>query len=215
MNATVACIVEGHGEVAALPILLRRLAHEAGIYELTIPTPIRCPRSKYLRKVEGRLSLVEGELMRLIQLAVNKPPSEEKGAILIVLDADDACPAEVGPQILRLAQRVRPGIQFGVVLPKREYEAWLLAALESLAGKRNIVEAPQVPEQPEEIANAKGYLTGQLRQGHRYSETVDQPAFSSIFSFAEAEACDSFCKLRRDFRSLLTHLFPKSDGLQS
>ncbi len=93
----------------------------------------------------------------------------------------------------------------------RSMKAWLLAALESLAGKRNIVEAPQVPEQPEEIANAKGYLTGQLRQGHRYSETVDQPALSSIFSFAEAEACDSFCKLRRDFRFLLSHLFPGSD----
>ena len=215
MNPTLACIVEGHGEVAALPILLRRLAYEAGIYELNIPTPIRCPRSKYLRKAGGRLCLEERELVRLIQLAVNKLPSAEAGAILILLDADEACPAEVGPQILQLAHAVRPTIRFAVVLPKREYEAWLLAALRSLAGKRNVVDAPQVPERPEEIPDAKGYLTRQLRGDHRYSETVDQPALSSLFSFAQAEACDSFRKLRKEFGSLLFHLFPGSQAAEA
>lgn len=209
MNPTLACIVEGHGEVKAFPVLLRRLAQEENVFDLDIPMPIRCPRSKYIRKDAKGVHLEDSELKRVIALAVNKLPSIREGGILVLLDADESCPAELGPAIFRLANGLRPDVRIGVVLAKREYEAWFLAALESLAGKRNILDRTKIPSEPEEVSDAKGYLTSQMREGTRYSETVDQPALSSLFSLDEAESCDSFRKLRKEVRHLLDHLYPK------
>jgi hypothetical protein len=39
-------IVEGHGEVSAVPVLLRRLRDEAAAYRLEVNPPIRKPRSQ-------------------------------------------------------------------------------------------------------------------------------------------------------------------------
>ena len=48
---SVASIVEGDGEVAALPILLRRLAHEMDpVTQINPLPPIRVRRDKFLNK---------------------------------------------------------------------------------------------------------------------------------------------------------------------
>lgn len=44
----VACVVEGHGDVKALPILVRRLAAAAGVFDLSILQPHRCPRGRLI-----------------------------------------------------------------------------------------------------------------------------------------------------------------------
>ena len=61
MMVKIGCIVEGHGEVASVPILIRRVA--ASRYpELTIliRPPIRIPRNRIVRL---------GELERVVELA--------------------------------------------------------------------------------------------------------------------------------------------------
>lgn len=83
----IASIVEGDGEVSALPVLLRRLASEWDSAVAINPLPpIRVRRDKFLNKDE--------EFRRQLLLAAAK--SGENGWILIVLDADDDCPAELG-----------------------------------------------------------------------------------------------------------------------
>ena len=67
---TVAVIVEGYGEVAAVPILIRRLAAAvAPDTALAVRTPIRVQRDRFLRKA--------GELERYVQLAHTKPGARD------------------------------------------------------------------------------------------------------------------------------------------
>ena len=88
-------IVEGSGEVAALPILVRRIAAAAlrGAAP-QVPRPIRVRRDQFLK---------ENELERYVDLAARQ--SGPDGGVLIVLDADDDCPPELASRILRRATR--------------------------------------------------------------------------------------------------------------
>lgn len=47
-------IVEGHGEVDAVPVLLRRLRDEAGAFDLQIGVPIRHTRAQLVREATLR-----------------------------------------------------------------------------------------------------------------------------------------------------------------
>lgn len=76
---TIQPIVEGHGEVAAVPILLRRLALELTGAAVDVAPPIRVPRTQLLRA---------DALVRYVGLARRRADS-----ILILIDADDDCPA--------------------------------------------------------------------------------------------------------------------------
>ena len=101
-------------EVAALPILLRRLGEWLSPGKpVMVPTPIRVRRDRFLNRDE--------EFRRMLLLAAAKCGAA--GWILVLLDADDDCPAELGPRILERAQRVAPHRPISVVLAKREFEA--------------------------------------------------------------------------------------------
>jgi hypothetical protein len=185
-------IVEGHGEVQAAPVLLRRLASELDeTLHLEIPPPLRVPRSKLLK---------EEELRRAVELMARKTSPD--GALLVLLDADSDCPAEVGPRLLEWARAVRADRPVAVVLAKSEYEAWLIAAAVSLRGKRGLPADLDPPNNPEAMRDAKGWLGS--RMPHRYSETIDQAALTALMSLVEARACMSFQKLERDVRRLVT-----------
>jgi hypothetical protein len=77
-------IVEGHGEVQAVPVLLRRMAEALGVYNATVAKPIRCPRQKL---VKG------GELERVIELAARKVAGA--GQIIILVDSESDCPSRL------------------------------------------------------------------------------------------------------------------------
>lgn len=55
----IACVVEGHGEVEALPVLLRRIsaALEPSV-PLVIPRPIRIPRTRLVKQPELQRAMV-------------------------------------------------------------------------------------------------------------------------------------------------------------
>ena len=190
----IATIVEGHGEVEAVPILLRRIAERLSPdFAVDAPRPIRTGRRK-LRK--------EGELERVVRLAARLAGTD--GCILILLDADDDCPAELGSELLRRARGEQADCDIRVVLAKVEYEAWFLAALDSIAGKRGIAESAAQPPEPESIRDAKGWLSARMPSGQSYSPTLDQPALTAIFDLdSAARMAPSFDKLWRDVGSLL------------
>ena len=183
----VVSIVEGDGEVAALPVLLRRLGEwrTPGIY-LDVAVPIRVHRDRFLNK--------DDEFKRFLLLAAGK--CGEDGWILIMLDADDACPAEMGRDILDRARTCVPHRQISVVLANREYEAWFIAAAESLSGHRgfqcNLAESIVDAETPRD---AKGWLKERM-SGGTYGEVTDQPAFSARLDLQQAhDRSRSFRKL--------------------
>lgn len=145
----VASIVEGDGEVAALPVLLRRLnAWLTPELMPEIPKPIRVRRDRFLNREE--------ELGRHLLLAAAK--SGKDGWILILLDADYDCPAELGSQVLERARRVVPHRPVSVVLANREYEDWFLAAASSLNGKRGFADDDSDILDPEALTKRKGLV---------------------------------------------------------
>jgi len=190
----IVCIVEGHGEIEALPILLRRLRDRvAPSLALEIPKPIRVSKSSIL---------IDEEFKRYLELAARQL-IEPQDAVLVLLDADDDRVCTLAPKLLRVCESVRPGRLFSVVIATREYEAWFLAAAISLRGRRGLSHNILPPEHPESIADAKGWLTKHNVEGRSYKETLDQPALTAVFDLDAALATTSFDKLFRDFKLLV------------
>ena len=194
MQVTIASIVEGDGEVRALPKLLYRIANEQGVSLLTPKLPMRIPRSRLTapQGIERAVAAKAGEVMRA-------------GGILVILDADDDCPAHLGPQLLERARATRPDRHVAVVLANREWEAWYLAAMPSLAGQCGFPSDLRALDDPETPRDCKGRLTRARGHGHPYKETVDQAALAAVFDMKMArENSPSFDKFYRDVAWLLS-----------
>ena len=129
-----------------------------------------------------------------------------QGGILVLLDCDDGCPATIGPALRSRAKAARPDLPVSVVLAKREFEAWFLAAAESLRGHRSLPDCLVGPDNPEDIRGAKEWLTDKMPRGLAYSESSDQPALTAIFDMNAARRASSFDKCHREIARLLTLL---------
>lgn len=182
----VGLIVEGHADVYALPLLLRRLIQLLDPQlQVSVLDPLRLPRGQMVK---------DGELRRAVELMARKVGPE--GRILIVLDADDDLPCQLGPRLLTMARTHRPDRDISVVVATREYESWFLSAAESLRGHRGLPLDLEVPSHPEGIKGAKEWLGHRMADG--YTETIDQPALTMLFDLVAARRSDSFDKLVRE-----------------
>jgi hypothetical protein len=139
---------------------------------------------------------------RAIELAARK--NRGQGGILILLDCDDACPATHAPYLLKRAASTRCDMPVSVVLAKREFEAWFLAAAESLSGLRGLPSDLVCPNAPEEVRGAKEWLASRMVPGRGYSEASDQPALTAALDLNAARRADSFDKFYREVVRLLT-----------
>ena len=192
MVVRIGCVVEGHGERESAPILIRRIAAEFDpIIEVSVPHPVRMARSKLLKP---------GELERAIELAAtNAGPI---GGILVLLDSDDDCPAELGPKLWQRVRAARGDMPSAVVLARREFESWFLASARSLRGQRGYPEDMQSPPAPETIRGAKEWLAARSR----YAPSVDQAALTSRFDLKLARSAPSFDRCYREVTRLLAAL---------
>ena len=197
MRIRLGCIVEGHGEVEAVPVVVRRIAERESPFDvIQIPRPIRISKDSFVKA---------GELERTVELAARL--AGEAGGVLVLLDSDDDCPAEQGPALLARAVEARSDRPIAVVLAKREFEGWLLAAAESLRGQRGLPDDLQPPTDPEAIRGVKEWLTGRMAAGRAYSPTLDQPALSARFDLDLARTrSESFDKFYRDTVALISQL---------
>lgn len=187
-------IVEGEGEVEALPVLVRRLALEQLAHPIQVCPPWRMHRSAMTHR--------PGELERVASAARIK--AGPGGLILLVLDADEDCPRAVAPGLL---DRVRSaaGEPVSCVLACREFEAWFLAAAPSIAGKRGLAGPMIAPDNPESIPDAKGWLTDRMSPGRKYRPTADQAPLAAAMDLELARAnAPSFDKLWRDLEAWLS-----------
>jgi hypothetical protein len=193
-----AFVVEGEGEVEAVPLLIRRICNElAGVYNVRTTAPVRVTKSRLLR---------EGELERAIRLALLR--NGGGGPIVIFLDADDDCPAELARILKPRALNVASAEDFTVVIPKCEFETWFLAAAESLSGKRGLNERLRSPTSPETIPGAKEWLSRNMIPGRTYSPTVDQAALVGGMDLHLARSSKSFDRLCKEVFRLLKSVCP-------
>ena len=191
---TIVAIVEGHGEVAAAPVLIRRIAASQEFRSQLLVKVVRVGR--YALPGPGVLESVMEQAARL---------GGADGRVLILVHAETNCPAELGPMLLRRAQNARGDRRVGVVVAKNEYEAWFLAAAGSLAGRAGLSASIQPPEDPEAIRDAKGWLSAQMPRNHSYRPRVDQVALSAAFDMERArKVSPSFDKMYRAVVELLS-----------
>jgi hypothetical protein len=194
----IAAIVEGHGECDAVPVLIRKIARQIdpGFVPRVLP-PLRAPAS---------LIRCQGGIERSVIFAASK--LQRKGGIIVIVDCDwdNGCPATDGPKLLKRAQHVCNDMPISVILAKKEFEAWFLAAAESLRGQRGLPIDLEPPATPENIRGAKEWLSEKMYPGRSYVATTDQSAFTELFDMDVARRADSFDKCYRDIHQMLVTL---------
>lgn len=118
------CVVEGRGEVAAIPNLCMRILRQYLLDTawMVDQDPIRQPRGKLVDEtVRSPLRRCHADGLRRAVLLARQ--TRRADAVLILCDADDDCPATWGPDAARAIQVLMPG---DAVMAVREYETWLL-----------------------------------------------------------------------------------------
>lgn len=95
---TIASIVEGEGEVSALPKLPHRLAAQLSVTGFWVPQPRRVSRSKLVTR---------GEIERAVSATKQALRVNGAGGVLVLLDADDDCPAQFAPALLTCRRQGR------------------------------------------------------------------------------------------------------------
>lgn len=193
-DLVIAPIVEGHGEVAALPILLRRVWTELlGRTYIEVIPPIRQPRFRLVSETGSPLPGL-AKAVHLARLKLSQHTG--KRVVFVMLDSERICPKAIAPGILSACTPSPPGMELSVVLPHIMYESWFVASSASLGEYLEC--SGDHPTDPEGASHGKGWIKSRMRSG-AYSETVDQPPMSSAI---DLELCrsrsPSFDKLCRE-----------------
>lgn len=187
-------IVEGHGEVTAAPILIRRLLWNfAQKFEVDVGSPV-------IRRTQAQLRR-EADVQAAVRVAMVQP---DCAAVLVLFDGEDDCPVDLAAQVRVWAQSAAGLVPCEVVIAYREYETWLLAAVESLRGQCRIATDVQAPPDPTLKRDAKGELETFMPPGASYSPAIHQPKLSAVFDPSLAHQRNrSFRKLTKAVGDLL------------
>lgn len=190
-----ASIVEGQGEELALRTLFYKILE--AIQDVTYPQiqrPWRIPKGIMLHR--------PGELERYAGQALLEAGPTAR--LFVLMDADDDCPAELGPRLSqRLASRF-PGIPISINIANSEYETWFIASLESIAHTAGITQSPILPRHVEGIRGAKEWLSGRMSRGNPYDPINHQASFSSHIDVPLArQRSQSFNRFCREVERLL------------
>ena len=135
-----------------------------------------------------------------------RQPVVDRGFILLLVDADEDCPATFGPQLLERAKAVRNDADIACVLAKRELENWFKAAATSLAGVNGLPEDLTIPANPED-GSGDTWLTRQMQRKDRrskYTKPADAVELAKRMNLLQCrENAPSFDKLCRDLEARL------------
>lgn len=184
----VAPIVEGHGDsLAILPLIGRVASAYCADAAVVVAKPLRIQRDRLLKP---------DVLERAVTLAVRQIRDRDSG-VLVLIDADDDCPRELAPTLLRRARTAHGAAAVEVVLAEQEFEAWGLAATRSLRGWRGLPDDLEPPPNPQNIRGAKEWLTERMPGSAVYSPTADQPSLAATIDLDQARSASSFDKFCR------------------
>lgn len=164
-------VVEGAGDVEAMPILLRRLLIERHrIYDVEVLRPYRY----------GELARMSKNFDRNIRAV-----AKENAPILWTADCDDDCPVD---WVSHFEQNLPAGfpvpIRFALFV--REFESMFLAEHQCLITRLAL--DPRTPRlgNPETHRDAKGEITRMMPAGAAYKEMVNQPSLTAAMDLSVA-----------------------------
>ena len=190
--ASLALIVEG-GEVEAFPLLMRRLLHGMERYDISCSRPKNAHGCGNLTKAGG--------LEKFVQYCLLDKSCE---GILILMDCDKVCPVDLAREFVTRVRVLNPAIPVAVCIANHEYEAWFVASSKELCEVGLRLPADfQYPADVDAIGSPKAWIDSRMGSDG-YSETMDQPRFTSRINFERAaELSRSFRHLRSALGSLL------------
>jgi hypothetical protein len=202
MTATITCVVEGQGEVHAVPCLVNRMLKEMRRDRRLSADPkhVLCAKSG------DRIAAPFDEARQLgVEWYVRRAARENPAAILVVVDAEERCVErgiDAGTYARELRDRAAPyagAIPMAVAVPHHEFEAWYLADFHSLRARGHLPLGEQFPRwrDPERISDCKGVLTDIL--GIRYRETVHQKIFANLVSLP---LCAPICRRSPTYQAM-------------
>ncbi len=161
-------IVEGDGDLAAVPELIRRIAHDHEVFDLQIIRPHK----------RGDLPKVRARFADYLNTALL-----EQAPILWVLDYDCETCSDVTRDTADLRTRavnLNAGNNIEFVFMVQEYETLFLADHETT--KAVFPDIPvdlSFPDDPERIRDAKGWISQARPKGSAYKPTTHQARLSS------------------------------------
>lgn len=171
MNKRILPIVEGQGDVFAVPVLVRRILQAHGRFDVQALPPHK----------RGELPTVKKHFTNIFQVA-----AKEQASILCVLDFDCAQCVDVlqdERDLRQLAQQIRPDIPFAACLIVKEFESLFLW---DEVGARKvlpyIVKSTQFPANPEDIRPVKEWLSDAQPSGMAYKPTVHQAKLAAAIN---------------------------------
>jgi hypothetical protein len=190
-------VVEGHGEIEAVPKLIKTLWNDLALPTMNWHSPPM--RSKGLSTKFGIEKACE--LLR---------SRKDCAAALLLRDADDDCPKQTAPTIAAWVASMNLSFPVAVVLPLREFEAWFLPCVQRMAGKRireglELRTSAQWNGDPETIRGAKEWLTKNLFPDNKaYKPSLDQVALTQLVDFSLLRSANvrSFGTLERALKFL-------------
>lgn len=189
MSPTLAPIVEGHGEVRAVPVLLRRIALEMFGCHVTVSSPWRLPVNLMHREALAPIVHVLAERVG------------ESGGVIVLRDADDDDPNETRSDLNQLLHELAPE-RAAAAVAVREFEAWFLGSIVSLRSHRSVRDDASFEGDPEGKRDAKGALSAQMTESYR--PTLHQPSFAAEMDIQMARSrCPSFNLLVSEVGRLL------------
>jgi len=186
-------IVEGYGDIQAVPILLRRILEHHNIFDVKVLSPHK----------RGDLPKIKANFDNYFKMEI-----KENAAILLLIDFDCAscvCVADEAVQLYQKAHAIRAEWPFKVAFMVKEFETLFLA--EANASRSVLKQIPKnkaFPDAPESIRDAKGWLSKAMPSGYAYKETVHQVKLAAAVNLERLrESSASFRHLEKSVLGLV------------
>jgi hypothetical protein len=196
------CLVEGEGDEKAVPALITKVLRDIERWDWYVGSPI---------KVSGL-----GKLRKRLKLYLSRAAQRKNcAAILILIDLDDGCPKKEAERLASEIRSLNLALPVAIVFAHREYEAWFLASLPTIAGHYNLPSDIVYEKEVESKRDVKGWFQKQM-SGQRYSPTSHQKKFTSLIDLELAyEKSRSFRRLYDAIEELLEAADKAEDGYVS
>lgn len=199
-------LVEGPGDMTAVPVLLRKLFQQNNIFNWMPGDPMRV----------GELSALKKRLRNFAEALRIKMNEGKCHGVLVLLDMEDGCPRDEAWALAAEFATFGLPCPVAVVFAHREYEEWLVASLPTIA--------PHVACFPDTLARdypiegkrgVKEWLTRQMPAGTIYKETTDQASFTAHLNTDLALECRSFQRLTKAIDEIIAGSATTSRGVVS